>query len=135
MSDRYDDMFKALADGHRRQIVAALRRGPKVAGELARLVGLAPNAVSFHLKWLRSAGLVSVRREGRYLRYHGNERALADWQARVRKLLGTGKVTARAGGSARAPREREDLHEELPLPGSERPPEEQPPADLPTELL
>lgn len=90
MANRRDDIFKALADPHRRQILAALCRKPMVAGELARLVSLAPNALSFHLNWLRSAGLVSVHREGRFLRYQVEAGLLAIIQKEVRRLFGAG---------------------------------------------
>ena len=53
-----DALFAALADPHRRQVVDLLSRGPKPAGELARAVGLAPPAMSRHLKTLRRSGLV-----------------------------------------------------------------------------
>lgn len=35
------------------------------AGALAELLGLAPNALTFHLDRLRHVGLISVRRDGR----------------------------------------------------------------------
>ncbi|HLI66714.1 MAG TPA: metalloregulator ArsR/SmtB family transcription factor [Caulobacteraceae bacterium] len=53
-----DDILAALADPHRRRVVDLLSRGPRPAGELARAVGLAPPAMSRHLRTLRHAGLV-----------------------------------------------------------------------------
>jgi DNA-binding transcriptional ArsR family regulator len=53
-----DAIFAALADPHRRRVVDILSRGPRPAGELAREVGLAPPAMSRHLKTLRRSGLV-----------------------------------------------------------------------------
>jgi DNA-binding transcriptional ArsR family regulator len=53
-----DAILAALADPHRRQVVDLLSRGPRPAGELARAVGLAPPAMSRHLKTLRRSGLV-----------------------------------------------------------------------------
>ena len=53
-----DLVLTALADPHRREVVDILSRGPRPAGELARAVGLAPPAMSRHLKTLRRAGLV-----------------------------------------------------------------------------
>src|SRR5438309_367070 len=79
----FDPLFKALADEHRREIVTALCEQPVVAGELAQRIGLAPNALSFHLKWLRSAGLIDVQRRGRYLWYHLNRSTLACWREHV----------------------------------------------------
>jgi DNA-binding transcriptional ArsR family regulator len=80
---QYDDLYKALADEHRREIVTALCEQPVVAGELAKRVGLAPNALSFHLKWLRSAGLIDMKRSGRHLWYHLNGSTLAAWREHV----------------------------------------------------
>jgi DNA-binding transcriptional ArsR family regulator len=42
------------------------------AGQIARALDLAPNALSFHLKDLVHAGLISSRQEGRYLIYSAN---------------------------------------------------------------
>jgi DNA-binding transcriptional ArsR family regulator len=53
-----DRLLAALADPHRRLTVDVLSRGSLPAGELAREVGLAPPAMSRHLKTLRRAGLV-----------------------------------------------------------------------------
>jgi DNA-binding transcriptional ArsR family regulator len=53
-----DSILAALADPHRRQVVELLRTGPRPAGEIAKAVGLAPPAMSRHLRTLRRAGLV-----------------------------------------------------------------------------
>ncbi len=102
MADQFDDIFKALADIHRRQILTAVCRKPMVAGELAELVGLAANAVSFHLKWLRAAGLVNVRREGRFLRYQAEPSAVSGWQGYVQAAFHSGEDVAAPGRAARA---------------------------------
>ncbi len=83
MSQGHDAVYKAMADEHRRKILTSLCRESLVAGELAQLVGLAPNALSFHLKWLKSAGLVSVVREGRFLRYRANPSSLQEWAQHI----------------------------------------------------
>lgn len=43
-----------------------------VSGEIAEYLGQQHNSVSFHLKSLQHAGLISVQREGRYQRYRAN---------------------------------------------------------------
>jgi DNA-binding transcriptional ArsR family regulator len=48
----------ALADPHRRAVVELLRTGPRPAGEIAKAVGLAPPAMSRHLRTLRRSGIV-----------------------------------------------------------------------------
>ncbi len=44
----------------------------RVAGEIADRLGIPPTNLSFHLKAMLQADLVSVRHEGRFLRYRAN---------------------------------------------------------------
>jgi DNA-binding transcriptional ArsR family regulator len=55
-----DRTLAALADRERRLAVDLLREGPRRAGELAAELGVAPSAMSRHLKILRASGLVEV---------------------------------------------------------------------------
>lgn len=57
-AERIDDVFAALADPHRRRAIELLRAGPRPAGEIAKAVGLAPPAMSRHLRTLRRSGLI-----------------------------------------------------------------------------
>ncbi len=62
----------ALAQEHRLAIFRLLvQAGPDglPAGQVADDLRLAPNTLSFHFDRLRSAGLVTVRREGRSMIY------------------------------------------------------------------
>lgn len=43
-----------------------------IAGDLAKQLDLAPNHLSFHLKTLTHAGLISSQQEGRFVRYYAN---------------------------------------------------------------
>jgi len=89
MKNGHDAIYKAMADEHRRKILMSLCRESLVAGELADIVGLAPNALSFHLKWLKDVGLVSVDREGRFLRYRANPNLVAEWARAILSTFGT----------------------------------------------
>lgn len=64
MSEHGESLFKALADGQRRQILRLLQRRERPAGEIAEALGLSPGTASHHLACLKSADLVRVRREG-----------------------------------------------------------------------
>lgn len=55
--------LRALSDEHRRTLLEALVGGPATAGELAALLPIARPGVSRHLRVLREAGLVDVRRD------------------------------------------------------------------------
>ena len=54
----------ALGDWTRRQILEALRQGPRSVGELAAGLPVSRPAVSQHLRVLKDAGLVGDRKEG-----------------------------------------------------------------------
>jgi DNA-binding transcriptional ArsR family regulator len=56
------DVFEALADPRRRQVVQMLSTRPHRAGELADAAGMSPPAMSRHLKILLEAGLVEDAR-------------------------------------------------------------------------
>jgi len=53
-----DRTLAALADPNRRQVVDLLSRQPMRAGELAQATGLSPQAMSRHLRVLRSSQLI-----------------------------------------------------------------------------
>ena len=62
----------ALAQEHRLAVFRLLvQAGPDglPAGQVAEAVDLAPNTLTFHFDRLRSAGLVTVRRDGRSMIY------------------------------------------------------------------
>ncbi len=60
-----DAVLDALADRTRRRVFESLRSGPKTVRELADLQPVSRPAVSQHLKVLETAGLVSVKAEGK----------------------------------------------------------------------
>jgi len=90
----HDETFKAMADSTRRQILAALCQQSREAGELARLVGLAPNAVSFHLRALKSAELVNVQRDGRHLRYSIEPGTMQAWREQLDAMFPADQLAA-----------------------------------------
>ncbi|HEY3686888.1 MAG TPA: DUF5937 family protein [Streptosporangiaceae bacterium] len=62
----------ALAHPVRLRLLRTLARGPHTTGELAHAWELSPPEVSRHLAVLRRAGLLTARRQGRYVRYTVN---------------------------------------------------------------
>jgi DNA-binding transcriptional ArsR family regulator len=72
------DVFAALANPARRQILAALREGPRPVTELSRGFDIGRPAVSEHLQVLRRAGLVREEPRGRERYYHLDPRPLGD---------------------------------------------------------
>jgi DNA-binding transcriptional ArsR family regulator len=78
------DVFGALAEPRRRQIVDLLAAGERSVNDLVEATGLAQPQVSKHLRVLREVGVVAAREEGRRRLYSLNGPALKpihDWVA------------------------------------------------------
>lgn len=77
------DVFNAIAEPRRRQIIELLaRRGPLAVGALVLSLGLPQPAVSKHLGVLRQVGVVAVSQQGRERVYSLNAERLKsvhDW--------------------------------------------------------
>jgi len=64
--------FHALSDPTRLEIVSMLSHGERCVCELTAALDAAQSRLSFHLKVLRDAGVVTDRREGRWIHYSLN---------------------------------------------------------------
>ncbi|KQR51500.1 ArsR family transcriptional regulator [Leifsonia sp. Leaf336] len=88
MLKHLDDVFHALADPSRRQMVERLGRGPATVSELARPLSISLPAVVQHLQVLQSSGLVQSRKTGRVRMCQLNRDVLDDaesWFAAQRR--------------------------------------------------
>jgi len=77
------DVFNAIAEPRRRQIIDVLARGEgQLVGSLVDSLGIPQSAVSKHLKVLREVGIVSVSKLGQQRLYRLNAQELKsvhDW--------------------------------------------------------
>ena len=73
---RAADLFHALSDQTRLAILHRLRLGERCVCELTDALDAAQSRLSFHLKVLKDAGLVTDRREGRWTYYTLNASSL-----------------------------------------------------------
>lgn len=66
-------LFKALADPTRLRVLKLLGRGELCVCEIAAALAIEQPRLSFHLRILKQAGIVSVRRRERWILYrlHG----------------------------------------------------------------
>ncbi len=90
--------FRALSDETRLEIVAMLSHGERCVCDLQDALGATQSRLSFHLKTLKDAGLVTDRREGRWV-YYALNRELLDEMAAFTQAVKPGK---HAGSCARA---------------------------------
>src|SRR5207253_6283087 len=65
LEDALDRIFQALADPRRRMIMRLVAARPRTVTELGRDIDASMAGVSKHVRALRVAELISVRREGR----------------------------------------------------------------------
>jgi len=83
------DVFGALADPTRRQVLDLLSRRERPAGELGRAFPqISQPGMSRHLRVLREAGLVKVRRDRRRRIYSLRSDRLAEVDAWIAKYRG-----------------------------------------------
>jgi DNA-binding transcriptional ArsR family regulator len=70
------DVFNAIAEPQRREILALLRTGERPVTELAQALGMTQPGASKHLRVLREVGLVRVRGAGKQRLYGLDARGL-----------------------------------------------------------
>jgi DNA-binding transcriptional ArsR family regulator len=70
------DVFNAIAEPQRREILVLLRAGERPVTELARELGMTQPGASKHLRVLREVGLVRDRKEGKQRLYGLDARGL-----------------------------------------------------------
>lgn len=68
----FQETFKALADPARREILLMLRGGRMSAGEIGAKFDVSGATVSYHLKTLKKAELVSEHKEKNFIYYELN---------------------------------------------------------------
>lgn len=73
-----NDVFRALADPTRREILKLLRAGPRTSGEIAERFPTTWATISRHLGILREANLVLAERDGQTIRYELNTTVFQD---------------------------------------------------------
>ena len=84
-----DALVQALSDDNRRSILETLRHGPATVNEIAGNLAIARPGVSRHLRILREAGLVQVRKDAQRRIYALDPAPLAeldDWLGPYRDL-------------------------------------------------
>ncbi len=81
-SSTTSDVFNAIAEAHRREILDALMAGEKAVGAIVDDLSMSQPQVSKHLRVLSEVGLVRCRAEGRRRLYRlepGRLRPLHEW--------------------------------------------------------
>jgi DNA-binding transcriptional ArsR family regulator len=84
------DVFNAVADVHRREILDLLITGEQAVGTIVGDLSLSQPQVSKHLRVLNEVGLVTRRVEGRFRLYRlapENLRPMHDWVVKYERVI------------------------------------------------
>lgn len=95
-STRAADLFHALSDPIRVDVVAMLLDGERCVCDLMDDLELQQSRLSWHLKTLVDAGIITGRREGRWNYYSLNRDALAEAKDFLDALKPTRRLNVRA---------------------------------------
>ena len=89
-SSTTSDVFNAIGDVHRREILDVLIAGEKTVGAIVDDLSMPQPQVSKHLRVLSDVGLVTCRAEGRRRLYRlepAHLRPLHDWVAKYERAI------------------------------------------------
>jgi ArsR family transcriptional regulator, arsenate/arsenite/antimonite-responsive transcriptional repressor len=73
-----NDIFKALNDPTRREILSMLRKSDMTAGDIATKFDMSAPSISHHLDKLKRAGLVTTVKKGQFVLYSINTTIIDD---------------------------------------------------------
>ena len=86
-----NEVFRALSDPTRREILMVLRSGDRSAGEIADRFPLARSTLSGHFNVLKAAGLVVTERRATTIVYSLNASAFEEALGALMQLLHVGQ--------------------------------------------
>lgn len=73
-----NDVFKALNDPARREILKMLQKQDMTAGDIASKFDMTAPSISHHLDKLKRAGLVTTIKQGQFIHYSINTTIIDD---------------------------------------------------------
>ena len=85
----FNEVFKALSDPTRREILRLLSGGERTAGELASSFDMTKPSMSHHFAVLKQADLIGSRRDGQQIYYFLETTVMEDVLAIIWDLFGT----------------------------------------------
>lgn len=80
-------MFKALADENRIQILKLLKEGEKCACHILEEMNVSQPTLSHHMKILCDAGIVTGRKEGKWMHYSISKEAHSKVKESLEELI------------------------------------------------
>lgn len=97
----FDQIFKALGDKHRLQILNMLLEKERNAGEILEAVDVVQSTLSHHMKSLSESGLVKVRKSGKWTYYSVSQEAIQAAYDFLKQYLDGEKESAESDGTVK----------------------------------
>jgi ArsR family transcriptional regulator len=85
-TERAIELFHALSDETRLEIIELLRRGERCVCELTDSLDAAQSRLSFHLRVLKDAGIVRDRKNGRWVHYELDAEVFEEMEALISEM-------------------------------------------------
>lgn len=82
-TERAIELFHALSDETRLEVIELLRKGERCVCELTDTLDAAQSRLSFHLRVLKDAGIVRDRKDGRWVYYELDPEAFEEVETLV----------------------------------------------------
>jgi ArsR family transcriptional regulator, arsenate/arsenite/antimonite-responsive transcriptional repressor len=82
-TERSIELFHALSDETRLEIIELLRNGERCVCELTDTLDAAQSRLSFHLRVLKDAGIVRDRKDGRWVHYELEPEAFEEMETLI----------------------------------------------------
>jgi DNA-binding transcriptional ArsR family regulator len=83
-----NEVMAALSDETRRQILEILLKGKTNTGDLATMIGMTPQALSYHLRKLKNADLIYETRYKNFIYYELNLTVLDEAIVWINQIIG-----------------------------------------------
>lgn len=92
--DQAQSLLRVLADPIRLQVVLALGQGERCVCDLTSELQLAQSKLSFHLRVMKDAGLITSRQQGRWIYYRLQPTVLLSLAGWVERLAASSQTPA-----------------------------------------
>lgn len=79
--------LRVVADENRLKIFCLLGEGTKCVCEIAPAVGISDKLASHHLKKMKEIGLLTERREGNFIRYSIDKKAVKEYKKIFNQII------------------------------------------------
>ena len=79
--------LRAIADPNRLKILCVLQSGSKCVCEIVPLIRISDKLASHHLKQLKDTGLLIESREGKFIRYSLDKKAIKENKKKLNQVI------------------------------------------------